>query len=385
MIHYYFNEEHQLIRKTARDFVENDIKPYIEQWEEAGGYPRELFEQIAELGFFGLKFPEEYGGSGPDYLAELIWIEELSRCASGGVTGGLGAHSQIALPPIGKFGDDELKHRFLAPGIDGKKIGALAITEPDNGSDVANIKTRAEKEKDYYIVNGGKTFITNALHCDFAVVAVKTDKEAKHKGISLLVIEKNTPGFSTGQKMDKLGWRASDTSELYFEDCKVPQENLIGKENKGFYYIMQNFQWERIVMALYSVVHAQLAVETALEYSRQREQFGRKIGDFQVIRHYLADMATEVEAARQLTYYAFLRFMKDEDSIKEAAMAKLQAGRVAQQVIDYALQIHGGNGYMMEYPVQRLWRDERLSTIGGGTSEILKEIISGQVQKNYQK
>ena len=384
MIHYYLNEEHQLIRKTARDFVDKEIKPYIDQWESSGGYPKELFNRIADLGFFGLKFSEEYGGSGPDYLAELIWIEELSRCGSGGVTGGIGAHSQIALPPISKFGGEDLKKRFLAPGIDGEKIGALAITEPDSGSDVASIKTRAEKRQGYYIVNGSKTFITNALHCDFAVVAVKTDKEAGHKGISLMVIEKQSPGFSTGQKMDKLGWRSSDTSELYFEDCKVPQENLIGEENKGFYYIMENFQWERIVMALYSVVHAQLAVQSAIEYSQQREQFGKKIGDFQVIRHYLPDMATEVESARQLTYYAFLRFMKNEDNIKEAAMAKLQAGRVAQKVIDYALQIHGGNGYMMEYPVQRLWRDERLSTIGGGTSEILKEIISGQVLKKHK-
>ncbi len=382
MIKSLLTEHHLLIRKITREFVEKEIKPFIEEWESAGEFPKSLFSRIGELGYFGLKFPEEYGGSGPDYLAELIWLEELSRCGSGGVTGGIGAHSQIALPPIYKFGSEELKKRFVAPGIMGELIGSLAITEPDHGSDVASIKTRAVRKGDCFEVNGNKIFITNAISCDFAVVAVRTDKDAGHRGISLLVIEKGTPGFSISRKFDKLGWKSSDTGELVFEDCMVPVDNLIGQENRGFYYIMQNFQWERIVMAIYSVMHAQLALEIALGYASEREQFGKKIKDFQVIRHYLADMATEIESARQLTYYAFQLYLNNEDNIKEAAMAKLKAGKVAQQVVDMSLQIHGGYGYMMEYPIQRIWRDERLSTIGAGTSEILKEIISKQVIKD---
>ncbi|WP_034630303.1 acyl-CoA dehydrogenase family protein [Desulfotruncus alcoholivorax] len=381
MAHWLFTEEHELVRKTVRNWVEKEIKPYVEEWENAGEFPRELFARAGELGFLGLTYPEEYGGSGEDYLAGAVFFEEMARCGSAGVAAGLGASMAIAGPQIYKFGSEELKNRFLPPTISGKKIGALAITEPNAGSDVASIQTTARNMGDHYLVNGSKIFITNGVRADYVVTAVKTDPAAGHKGISLLVIEKGTPGFTVAKKLDKLGWNTSDTGELVFEDCRVPGENLVGRENMGFYYIMQNFAWERLVMALEAVASAQLAIDVAAEYARQRVQFGRPLSKFQVTRHKLADMASLVETARCLTYHALSLYVSGRDAVTEVAMAKLYACEIANRVTDEAVQIHGGYGYMMEYPVQRFWRDARIGTIGGGTSDIMKQVIAGRLIK----
>jgi len=381
MAHWLFQEEHEMLRRSVRAWVEKEITPNVEEWEEKGEFPRELFTRAGELGFLGLTYPEEYGGSGEDFLAGAVFTEEMARCGSGGVAAGLGGSVGIAAPQIYRFGSEELKKRFLASTISGEKIGALGITEPDTGSDVASLRTTARDAGDHYVVNGSKTFITNGIRADYVVTAVKTDPAAGHKGISLLVIEKGTPGFAAARKLEKLGWNASDTGELVFEDCRVPKENLVGRENDGFYYLMENFAWERLVMALGGVVGAQLCLEEAIRYARQRIQFGRPLAKFQAIRHKLAEMASLVETARCLTYHALSLYVAGEDAMTAVTMAKMYACEAAKRVADEALQIHGGYGYMMEYPVQRFWRDARIGTIGGGTTEIMKQIIVDRMIK----
>jgi acyl-CoA dehydrogenase len=367
------------MRKSIREFLNKEFLPNIEEWEAKGELPVEYFRKFAEMGCFGMKFPEQYGGAGPDLVAETVIIEEISRLGSGGLTGALASHSQLALPHIYKYGTEEQKQSYLVPGIRGEKKGALGITEPNAGSDVASIETTAIRDGNYYIINGAKTFITGGPSADFIVLAVKTDKSTRHRGISLIIVDKGIEGFTVSKKLDKLGWRCSDTGELSFMDCAVPVKNLIGEENKGFFYIMQGFEWERYIMALASVIMAEVAYEHSLQYAKDRVQFGRPIGKFQVIQHYLADMATNIEAARRLSYYLLECIINGVECRKEAAMSKLFAGEMAKTVVDRAVQIHGGYGYMMEYPVQRWWRDERLTTIGGGTSEIMREIISSQI------
>ncbi len=379
MAHWLFREEHDMLRRSVRGWVEKEIKPHVEEWEEKGEFPGKIFTRAGELGFLGLTYPEEYGGSGEDYLAGAVFVEELARCGSGGVQAGIGASIGIAGPQVYRFGGEDLKKRFLAPTISGEKIGALGITEPNAGSDAASIRTTARDAGDHYVVNGSKIFITNGVRADYVVTAVKTDPAAGHKGISLLVVEKGTPGFSVAKKLDKLGWKASDTGELIFEDCPVPKVNLVGEENAGFYYIMQNFAWERLIMALGAVSGAQVAMEEAIGYARQRVQFGRPLTKFQVIRHKIADMASLIETARCLTYHALSLFATGEDAVTAVAMAKIYACEAASRVTDEAVQIHGGYGYMMEYPVQRHWRDARIGTIGGGTTEIMREIIADRM------
>jgi acyl-CoA dehydrogenase len=342
-------------------------------------FPRELFTRMGELGFLGLKYPEEYGGQGGDYVHDAVFTEEMARCGSGGVAAGIGAQVAIASPPIYKFGTEEQKQRWLVPAIRGEKIAALAITEPGAGSDVAGIRTFAKRDGHEYVVNGGKTFITNGVRADIYVTAVKTTQEGGHHGLSFLVLEKGMPGFEATGKLEKLGWHASDTGELSFSDVRVPEENLLGEENKGFYLIMANFQWERISMALGAVGGMQATFERALEYALERQAFGRQIGRFQVIRHKLATMATKIEAARDLTYQGLRLFITGQDALKEVSMAKLFACRAAVEVADEAVQIHGGYGYMREYDVERALRDARLGPIGGGTDEIMKEIIGKQL------
>lgn len=379
MAHWLFGEEHEMLRRSVRSWVDKEIKPYVEEWEEKGQFPRELFNRAGELGFLGLTYPEEYGGSGEDYLAGAVFLEEMYRSGSAGVSAGLGASIGIAGPQVYRFGSGDLKKRFLEPTVSGEKIGALGITEPNAGSDVASIQTTAVDGGNHYVVNGSKTFITNGVRADYVVTAVKTDTEAGHRGISLLVVEKGTPGFTVSRKLEKLGWNTSDTGELVFEDCRVPKANLVGEENAGFYYIMQNFAWERLIMALGAAVGAQVALEEAINYAHQREQFGRPLAKFQVIRHKIADMAAITETARCLTYHALSLFVAGEDALQAVAMAKIYACEAAIKVADEALQIHGGYGYMMEYPVQRFWRDARIGTIGGGTTEVMKEIIAGRL------
>jgi acyl-CoA dehydrogenase len=370
-----FSDEHEELRESIRRFVEKELRPHAREWEDAQWFPNEVFTRMAELGFLGLKYPEEYGGQGGDYLHDAVLTEELSRCGSGGLAAGVGAHISIATPPIWKFGTDEQKRRWLAPAIAGDKIGALGITEPDAGSDVAGLRTRARKVDGGYVVNGSKTFITNGVRADFVVTAVKTTDDGGHHGISFLVIEKGMDGFSVSRKLEKLGWHASDTGELAFNDVFVPDENLLGEENKGFYLIMANFQWERLVMALGSVAGMQAVLERTIEFALEREAFGRPIAKHQAIRHKIAEMAVKVETGRALTYHALRLFADGQDAIREVTMAKLRTQRDAFEVADEAVQIHGGAGYMREYDVERAARDARLGPIGGGTDEIMREIL----------
>jgi acyl-CoA dehydrogenase len=367
-----FTAEHEDFRASVRRFVEAELRPHVNEWEEACWFPSELFKRCGELGYLGLKFPAEYGGDG-DLVADAVWIEELARAGTGGVAAGLGAHSQIALPPIWKFGTDGQKQRYLVPGIRGEKIAALAITEPGAGSDVASIRTMARRVDGGYLVNGAKTFITGGVRADVLVTAVKTTAEGGHHGMSFLLIDRG-PGVSSSA-LRKLGWHASDTAEIGFDDVFVPDENLLGAENQGFYLIMANFQWERLVMALGAVAGMELAFDKTLQYAREREAFGRPIGKFQAIRHKLAEVAVQIETGRAVTYAALRKHLAGEDAVREVTIAKLATQRAAVDAIDSCLQIFGGNGYMVEYEIERALRDARLGPIGGGTDEIMKEIL----------
>jgi acyl-CoA dehydrogenase len=371
-----FNEEHEELRETVRRFVSKEIAPNVDEWEAAREFPRELYKRCAELGFLGLKFPEELGGQGGTHLHDAIWVEELARSGgSGGVAAGLNAHTSIAMPPIFNFGTDEQKQRWLVPGIAGEKIGALGITEPGAGSDVAGISTFAEKVDGGYVVNGSKTFITNGVRADFLVCAVKTTKEGGHGGISFLVLEREMPGYEVAQKLEKMGWHSSDTGELSFTDIEVPEENLLGGENEGFKLIMANFAWERLLMAIGAVGAMQRLIETTVSYALEREAFGRPIGKFQAIRHHVAEMATKAEASRALAYNALRLFHEGQNCIQDVTMAKLVTQRAVLEIADQSLQIHGGYGYMREYGIERAVRDARLGPIGGGTDEVMKEIL----------
>lgn len=369
-----FTAEHEAFRASVRGFVEREIAPHVEEWERARDFPRSLYERCGDQGLFGLKYEEEYGGSGPDFLADAIVTEELAASGSGGVAAGLGAHKDLGSYYVYRFGNQEQRKRWLVPSVRGESIAALAVTEPDAGSDVASLTTRAVRDGDHYVVDGSKTFITNGSKADYVVTAVRTGGGG-HGGISLLVIEKDTPGF-TSRRLRTVGWWTSHTGELAFDGCRVPAENLIGEEGKGFVHIMQNFQWERLVMALGAVRGAQRTWDLAVSYGKDREAFGRPVAKFQVWRHRLADLETEIAAARALTYHALRKFCAGEDALREVSMAKWFATELAWRVADDALQIHGGYGYMMEFPVQRAWRDSRLGPIGGGTTEIMKEIIA---------
>jgi alkylation response protein AidB-like acyl-CoA dehydrogenase len=371
-----FGEEHEELRETVQRFVSKEIAPNVDEWEDAREFPRELYGRCAELGFLGLKFPEELGGQGGTHLHDAIWVEELARSGgSGGVAAGLNAHTSIAMPPIFNFGTEEQKQRWLVPGIAGEKIGALGITEPGAGSDVAGISTFARKVDGGYVVNGSKTFITNGVRADFLVCAVKTTQEGGHGGISFLVLEREMPGYEVAQKLEKMGWHSSDTGELAFTDVEVPDENLLGGENEGFKLIMANFAWERLLMAIGAVGAMQRLLEITIDYAKEREAFGRPIGKFQAIRHHVAEMATKAEAARALTYNSLRLFYEGQDCIKEVTMAKLVTQRAVLEIADQSLQIHGGYGYMKEYGIERAVRDARLGPIGGGTDEVMKEIL----------
>lgn len=359
-----------------RRFVEKEIAPHVSAWEEERLFPRELYTRCGELGFLGLKFPEEYGGQGGGYLHDAIWVEELSRRgASGGVAAGLNAHTSIAMPPVFKFGNEWQRQRWVVPGIKGEKIGALGITEPGAGSDVASIRTTAKKVEGGWVVNGSKTFITNGVRSDFLVCACKTTQEGGHGGISFLVLESDMPGYEVTGKLEKLGWHSSDTGEITLTDVAVPDTHLLGEENQGFQLIMANFAWERLLMAIGAVGAMDRLIEISADYAREREAFGRPIAGFQTIRHKIADMATTAAASKALTYDTLRRFVGGQTVIKEVSMAKLLTQRALVDVADEAVQIHGGYGYMREYEVERALRDARLGPIGGGTDEIMREII----------
>ncbi len=367
-----FTEEHEELRASIRSFVERELRPHIEQWEAEKWFPNEVFHKLAEHGFIGLKFSEEYGGEGGDYLHGTVLCEELSRTGAAGLAVGICAHVDLALPPINAFGTEEQKQNYLRAGIKAEKIGALAITEPGAGSDVANIQTRAEKVDGGWIVNGEKVFITNGVRADFYVAAVKTSEAGGHGGMSFLIIDKGEGVTATA--LEKLGWHCSDTGAIAFQDVFVPDENLLGEVNGGFKLIMQNFQWERLVLSTGAIAGAQWGLEQTLEYVKQREAFGRPIGTFQVNRHAIAQMATDLYAARAQAYAALAKFQAGENAALEVSMVKLFSQRVCLNVADECVQLHGGAGYLAG-PVERGFRDARLGPIGGGTDQIMREII----------
>lgn len=375
MGNYLFEPVHDDFRKTVRDFVEAEIAPNADAWEEAEEFPIELYRRMGELGFLGMQYPEEYGGD-DDVLAEAVLHEELAGCGSAGTAAGIGAHIAIAMPQIKYFGTPEQKEKYLVPGIKGECVGCLGITEPNTGSDVAGILTYAVPDGDDWVINGSKTFITNGARADWIVLAVKTDKEKGYHGITQFLVDTNTPGFEVTRRIHKLGWRASDTAELAFTDMRVPASAVLGTLNQGFFQIMRNFAWERLVMSLGAVAGAQVAFDAALAYSKERVAFGKPIFKFQAIAHMLAEMATEIEAGRNLTYHVLQLYRDGGQPFREVAMAKLFSCDMCVRVADRALQIFGGYGYTEEYPVARALRDARLGPIGGGTSEIMKDIIS---------
>ncbi|MEV8770993.1 acyl-CoA dehydrogenase family protein [Pseudomonas aeruginosa] len=374
----YFDESHQLIRDSVRRFVEREVLPYIDEWEEAEEFPRELYLKAGAAGILGIGYPEAYGGSCEgDLFAKVAASEELMRCGSGGLVAGLGS-LDIGLPPVVKWARPEVRERVVPAVLRGEKIMALAVTEPSGGSDVANLKTRAVRDGDHYRVSGSKTFITSGVRADYYTVAVRTGGEG-FAGISLLLVEKGTAGFSVGRKLKKMGWWASDTAELFFDDCRVPAENLIGVENAGFACIMANFQSERLALAVMANMTAQLALEESLRWAREREAFGKPIGKFQVLRHRLAEMATQLEVSREFTYRQAAKMAAGKSVIKEISMAKNFATDVADRLTYDAVQVLGGTGYMRESLVERLYRDNRILSIGGGSREIMNEIIGKQM------
>ena len=369
-----FTEEHEELRASLRRFVEHELLPHADAWEDARWSPSELFPRMGELGFLGLKYPVEYGGQGGDYLHDAVLAEELAGCGSGGVAAGLGAHITIATPPVWKFGTEDQKQRYLVPSITGEKIAALGITEPDAGSDVAGLKAHAKAVDGGWVLNGSKMFITNGVRADYVVMAVRTTPEGGHGGISFFLVDTDQPGY-TAEKIEKLGWHASDTALIAMDDVFVPHENLLGELHGGFKLIMANFQWERLSMALGAVAAMQVCFDRTLAFAQERVAFGRPIGQFQAIRHKFAQMATTIEAGRSLTYHALRLFIAGENALNEVTMAKLLTQRDAFDVADTCLQIHGGAGYMKEYGIERAARDARLGPIGGGTDEIMREIL----------
>jgi alkylation response protein AidB-like acyl-CoA dehydrogenase len=370
-----FTEEHEAFRRSVRAVVEKELTPHALEWDRAGIFPREVFKKFGELGFLGINHDPKYGGSGLDYWYVTAFCEELARSQNAGVNMALLVQSQMATPIINEIGTDEQKREFLAPALAGERIAALGVSEPGCGSDVANIKTTARRVGDDYVINGSKMWITNGTRADFITLAVRTG-EAGYGGISLLTFPTDVKGFSVSKKLDKVGNLSSDTAILYFEDCRIPARYVLGNENEGFYHVMTNFQGERLVGALTAVAGMDRMVEDALRYGHEREAFGRPLIKFQVWRHKFVEHLTAIEAARRLCYYAVDLFDRKQDPVKEISMAKLFAGDLAQRVAYDCQQFFGGMGYIEETPVARAWRDIRLITIGGGTSEVMKEIIS---------
>lgn len=372
---HYFTEEHEYFRKTFRDFLQKEVAPHIDTWEKTGSIDRFIWQKMGEMGYFGISYPEAYGGLALDIFYMVIFLEEMQRVNSGGFAAAMWAHTYLAMTHINKEGNEVQKRKYLTPSITGEKIGCLCITEPFGGSDVSGMRSTAVKEGDYYIINGSKTFITNGVYSDYLVVAAKTQPELGNKGISIFVIDRDTPGVSA-TKLDKLGWRASDTGEIAFDNVKIPLENLLGEENQGFGYIMQHFALERLVMGINAHARSEWALEYTIQYMKERTAFGQSISNFQALRHTIANLTTEVEVTKSFNYHVAKNLGDGKYMVKEATMSKLFSTKVADEVAYQCLQMLGGYGYMEDYPMARLLRDSRLGPIGGGTSEILREIIA---------
>ena len=381
----YFTEEHQLFRKSLQDFLNKEVVPHIDKWENDGNIEHFIWKKMGDMGFFGINYPDAYGGLNLDLFYTVILLEELQKINSGGFAAAIWAHCYLAMTHLNAEGNHDIKERYLAPSIAGDKIGCLCITEPFGGSDVAGMRTTAVKSGDHYIINGSKTFITNGVASDYLVVAAKTNPELGNKGISIFVIDRETQGVSA-TKLDKLGWRASDTGEIAFDNVKVPATNLLGEENKGFPYIMQHFSLERLIMGVNAHARAEYALEYALQYMSERMAFGKSIDKFQALRHSVAELYADMEICKTFNYAVAYRLNKGEYVVKEASMSKLKSTKMADEVIYQCLQFLGGYGYMEDYPMARLLRDSRLGPIGGGTSEILKEILAKIIidKKDYK-
>ncbi len=372
--HFLFTDEHEQLRESIRNFAIKELAPHAEEWEETT-FPDSVFRRMGELGFLGLDKPEEYGGQGGDYYSALVLAEEIGHANSGGLAMGVAVQTDMALPPILAFGTEEQKRQWAEPAIRGEKILSLGITEPDAGSDVAGIKTRAVKDGDEYVINGSKTYITNGHRSDVIVLVTKTDVDKGYDGFTLFLVPMDTPGVIREQRLKKLGMHASDTALLAFQDVRVPESAVLGQVGRGFYHIMWELQGERLIGAAGCVAGAQRVFERTLEYAKERTAFGRPIGNFQVIRHKFAEMATKIETARQMVYMTAWRHQNGDYPVREISMAKLYASRISVEVADECIQIHGGAGYMQEYGVERAWRDLRLNRIGAGTDEIMLEVI----------
>ena len=371
----YFTEEHEVFRESFKDFLQKEVVPHIDKWEKTGNIDRFIWRKFGEMGYFGLSYPEEYGGLNLDIFYMVIFLEELQKINSGGFAAAIWAHVYLAMTHVNVEGDARIKNKYLGASISGEKIGCLCITEPFGGSDVAGMRTTAIRKENSYVINGSKTFITNGVYSDYLIVAAKTDPSSKHAGMSIFIVDRDTPGISA-TKLDKLGWKASDTGEIAFDNVVVPSENLMGQEGKGFAYIMQHFALERLIMGINAHARAEYAVDYAIQYTSERQAFGKTLDSFQALRHKIAEMASQLEMCKEFNYSIAKRLNDGVYVVKEATMSKLISTKMADEVIYDALQLLGGYGYMEEYPMARLLRDSRLGPIGGGTSEILREIIA---------
>ena len=371
----YFTEEHEYFRATFKEFLQKEVVPHIEKWEKDGAVERFIWRKFGEMGYFGLRTPEAYGGMELDLFYTLIFLEELQKIKSGGFAAAMWAHEYLAMTHLIEEGSEFIKQKYLVPSVSGEKIGCLCITEPFGGSDVAGIRSTAIKSEEKYILNGSKTFITNGVYSDYLIVAAKTNPDQKYKGISIFVVDRDAKGVSAS-KLEKLGWHASDTGEIAFDNVEIPKENLLGEEGKGFAYIMQHFALERLLMGVNAHARAEYAVDYAIQYMSERTAFGKTIDKFQALRHKIAEMASKVDMCKEYNYSIAKRLDDGNYVVKEASMSKMLSTKIADEVIYDALQLLGGYGYMEEYPLARLLRDSRLGPIGGGTSEILKEIIA---------
>ena len=371
----YFTEEHRMLRDTVKQFAQREIAPYAEEWDAEGIFPREVFNKAGDLGLFGIRLDPTYGGSGLDWWATAAYVEGLSYTTSGAVNMAIMVQSDMTLPFIDDVGTPEQKEEFLRPAIAGEKMVALGISEPGGGSDVAAIKTRAKIDGDDLVISGQKLWITNGTRADFILLAVRT-AEDRYKGITFVLFPTDVKGFSVGKKLKKVGNLASDTAELFFDNCRIPKRYVLGEINRGFYYVMENFQGERLVSAIGAVYAMERALELAKAYGKEREAFGQPLGQFQVWRHKFAELDTQVEAAKWLTFRAMDLFNRKLKAIREITMSKLHTSELSQRVMYDCMQIFGGFGYTTEYPISRFWRDVRLHTIGAGASEVMKEILA---------
>jgi len=371
----YFTDAHEELRLHIRRFLEKEVEPHLEEWEETL-FPDAIFKRFGELGFLGLRYPPELGGQGGDYFSAVVLSEEMARAHCGGLGMAVAVQTEMATPPVFKFGSEAQQRRFLVPAITGDAIAAIAMTEPDAGSDLAGMKTTARRYGDEYAINGRKIFITNGARCHWCLVVAKTDSEAGHGGFSLFIVPKETPGFEVTRTLKKLGMHSSDTAELLFEDCRVPADLRLGEEGEGWRNLMWELQGERLIAACGHIAEAQGLFEYALQYAKDQTTFGRPIAQFQVIKHKLVDMANKIAVVRAFVYETAKRWDEGDYPVREISQAKLMATQVNVEVADEAIQILGGHGYMSEFPVERAWRDARLSRIGAGTDEIMKEIIA---------